>query len=1121
MRNPLFVLALGAVCIPAAHADQGSFTNVGATATPAGTFTISGSSLTYTAADGSATINATFTTSSSSESCSGGGKGGHITCYNSFSGSFRGTLTANGLQQAIAGITYQSGVVGKVMSGTTAWNSAYTPFYFSDSEQILRSDDLNGTNLTTFGTGGSGVGQFYGANAIALDAAGRIYVADTYNCRVVRFDDMNGTNWTSYPANPTCGAGAGQFYDPAGIAVDGAGNIYVADTGNGRIVQIADMNGTNWTSYNQGALSLAVDAAGRIYAATGAAIVRMDNISGANLVTLTSSQPINGVTYSLSSPVAVALDAAGRIYIADLTSYQPQVVRVDDMTGANWKSVYLGSGPSPHSIAVDAGGTVYTGGYGVQLTDDMTLVVPSTSFAICPLGCYYIFGTTPIPLPTPRPSAVAVTPTAMTFTQNVGTSATQTVSISNIGGNPLNILGISASGAFSQTNNCIGPLTAGMSCTVNVTFSPSVTGTLTGSLTISDDSYNAGAAQTVVLNGTGTAPVPSLSATSLSFPSQVEGSAGAARVLTLTNTGTGPMQVSAVTATAPFSQTNTCAAAIAPAGACTISVSFAPTTVGAISGTLTIAGNAGTQTVNLSGTGAAQVTVSASTLSFGSLAVGNTSAARTITLTNKGSAAVSLAGVGVSGPFAIASNTCPASLAAAANCAVGVTFTPAATGTASGTLTFTDSALNSPQTVTLSGTGTAPVTLSATSLSFGTVAVGATSSAKSVTITNQQSSALTFSGITVGGAFAIATNTCGPTLAAGAACTVGITFTPTATGAATGTLTITDSAPGSPRTVNLSGTGGSTTTPVTLSASTLSFGTVVVGNTSTATTVTLTNRQSAPLNTLSVSIGGPFAIASNTCGTTVAAGASCAVGVTFTPPSTGASTGTLTFTDSASNSPQKVSLSGTGASPVSLSAASLNFGVVAVGATSASQTVTITNATAAAITVAGITVTGDFADTTTCASTIPSGGNCAVTVTFTPTAGGARTGSLAIPLSTGAQTVALTGTGSNGSIPGALTLSPASLVFNGYTIGDNPSQSVTVTNSSGASAGIAGVAMSGAASLTQRTTCGASLAAGATCTITVTFQPTAYGTFTGTLTLTESSGALDTVSVSGNSSVNN
>jgi hypothetical protein len=195
---------------------------------------------------------------------------------------------------------------------------------------------------------------------------------------------------------------------------------------------------------------------------------------------------------------------------------------------------------------------------------------------------------------------------------------------------------------------------------------------------------------------------------------------------------------------------------------------------------------------------------------------------------------------------------------------------------------------------------------------------------------------------------------------------------------------------------------------------------------------------------------------------------------------------------------------------------------LAVGSTSAAQTVTVTNTSAAAITVNSVGVTGDFADTTTCASSIAAGGSCTISVTFTPTVAGGRTGALTANLSTGTQTVSLTGIGSSSSATGVLSLSPSTVTFsNGYTIGDNPSQTVKVTNTSGAPAGIAGIAISGDPSITQRNNCGASIAAGGTCSITVTFRPVAYGTFTGVLTVAEGSGALDTVSVTGISTVNN
>jgi hypothetical protein len=100
-------------------------------------------------------------------------------------------------------------------------------------------------------------------------------------------------------------------------------------------------------------------------------------------------------------------------------------------------------------------------------------------------------------------------------------------------------------------------------------------------------------------------------------------------------------------------------------------------------------------------------------------------------------------------------------------------------------------------------------------------------------------------------------------------------------------------------------------------------------------------------------------------------------------------------------------------------------------------------------------------------------------------------------------------------------LSPATLSFCCYTIGDNGSQTVTVTNTGSASVGIAGIAMSGDPSLAQGNTCGSALSAGATCTVTVTFNPTAYGTFTSTLIVTESSGAQETVSVTATASPDN
>src|SRR4030081_695828 len=323
--NKMFVLALLAFLTPMAYADQGGFSNSGGStrvssgviinsnvATPSGTLNINcpttaagrcaGGSFTYVSNDGTMTLSASFTSATFTESCSGGGRGGHVTCGYSFTGYISGTWSVNGEAQAISGVTYQGfRTGGAAAKGTTAYNSAYTPFYFSNSGQILRSDDLNGTNLISYGTQGSDVGQFYGANGIALDSTGRIYIADTYNGRVVRIDDMNGTNWTTFG---TSGSAVGQFMNPSGISIDSTGRIYVMDTGNNQLVRMDDMNGANWITFSgtgsgvgqfaQYVAPVAFDASGRIYVAdTGnTRIVRMDDMGGTNWATLTQSPVI-------------------------------------------------------------------------------------------------------------------------------------------------------------------------------------------------------------------------------------------------------------------------------------------------------------------------------------------------------------------------------------------------------------------------------------------------------------------------------------------------------------------------------------------------------------------------------------------------------------------------------------------------------------------------------------------------------------------------------------------------------------------------------------------------------------------------------------------------------------
>lgn len=200
---------------------------------------------------------------------------------------------------------------------------------------------------------------------------------------------------------------------------------------------------------------------------------------------------------------------------------------------------------------------------------------------------------------------------------------------------------------------------------------------------------------------------------------------------------------------------------------------------------------------------------STNSLSFGDEVVSATSQPLSVTLTNSGTGVLTISNIVASANFA-ETNNCGVTLAAGANCVVSITFTPDASGALSGTVSFTDNASGSPQTVSLSGTGTTQtspgVSFSTSSLSFGNEVVGMTSQPLSVTLTNSGTGALTVLGIAASANFA-QTNNCGTNVAAGASCAINTTFTPGVTGSVSGTLSVTDNASGSLQTIALSGTG--------------------------------------------------------------------------------------------------------------------------------------------------------------------------------------------------------------------------------------------------------------------------------------------------------------------------
>jgi hypothetical protein len=318
--------------------------------------------------------------------------------------------------------------------------------------------------------------------------------------------------------------------------------------------------------------------------------------------------------------------------------------------------------------------------------------------------------------------------------------------------------------------------------------------------------------------------------------------------------------------------------------------------------------------------------------------------------------------------------------------------------------------------------------LSPTGLAFGSEEIGVVSPSQTVTMTNTGAVPLLISSVAVTGANAssfIFSNGCGTSVAVGANCTIHGHFTPNASGPLTAAITITDNATYSPQTIPLSGSGvEANSTTVSLSATTVTFGIQEIGTISPSQDVTLTNTGTTALFISGVSVTGPnatsFAFASS-CGTTVAPGANCLLHGHFAPVAAGALTATFNVTDTATGSPQTITLNGTGvalnSTTVSLSPPSLTFASQAVGTASAAQSVTLTNTGSNALAVTGVTVTGSgaasFAFSSSCGTGIAAGASCTIHGHFAPTTTGTITASVnIIDSATGSpQSVALTGTG--------------------------------------------------------------------------------------------------------------
>lgn len=537
--------------------------------------------------------------------------------------------------------------------------------------------------------------QLCGPTAVAVDYAGNVYIAEPSE-NVVKKLDTSG-NLTTFAGVENNGAGsyggdngpanAAHLSQPLGVAVDGLGNVYISDSGNGRIREVSAATGTittfvggaSGTYFNGGTgtgvtlspAGIAFDPAGNLYIAepTQQIVVKVNASGAASLFAGVQASGGAGVAgyngdnmqataAELNAPTSVATDRAGNVYIADSLNYR--VRYVNENAEAGMISTAAGNGTKGD-----------TGDGGSAASAEIT------------------------------PLAIAMNEGGDLFISD-GTTLRKVDNQGNI-----------TTFAGGGSGGLGGPATSALLQGVG---QPGID--------------NVG---DVLIPVAGTPEVLSAGpAGILQFGSQAVGTTSSALTITVENTGNGFLNFtnSTYSASGDFQVTGgTCEEETdggwAPGETCTLTVTFTPTATGARTGSVSVPSNAtgSPSSIMLQGTGtmvaAPGATVSPSTLSFGNTVTGTTAAAQVITLSNPGNAVLDISGISIGGTNAAdfaETTTCGETLAAGAMCTISVTFTPASIASFAASVSIADNAAGSPQTVALSGAGIAAPDFSVSAL---------------------------------------------------------------------------------------------------------------------------------------------------------------------------------------------------------------------------------------------------------------------------------------------------------------------------------------------------------------------------------------------------------------------
>jgi trimeric autotransporter adhesin len=967
------------------------------------------------------------------------------------------------------------------------------------------------------GDGGSATSAslYYPRNP-ALDADGDLYLVDAQNNRVREISASDQTITTvvgtgipcARPSLP-CGDGGpaaeAALFQPRTVTIEPSGILIVADDGDNRIRE--------------------VDTAGTI-----TTIVGSGNLCTTPFSTCGDGGP--ALSASLNDARGAVLDAAGNLYFVDA---QDNRVREVDTTGTI--TTVAGNGPDGNAPVGCVQGGNFSGDGGPAVS--ATLACP-LGLDIDASGNLYVADTNnnvirKIDTGTPRiittiagtseagntgdgglatnatlrtPDRVSVNGAGNFFISDSGNNV-----IRRVDGTSKIITAFAGNGTFAFAGDGGPALSASFATPVGVVVTPE------GNMYVGDVFNNR--IRKVLLN-----PNIALSSTTAAFANQAI-NVSATLPVTLTNSGDAPLAISDIAITeGAFSlatSTTPCPAApttLAIGARCEIDVAFMPSQFIAYTGTVTISDNAptagSTQTINLSGMGAAALTVTVSGAGTVASAPAGINCPTTCSATFAGNSAVVLtATAGTGSTFTSFSSNCTA--------ASPQTNPPSCTVTMSAAETVT---------ATFNTAATGSISIAPMTLTFGSQAMGTTSVTQTVTVSNTGGTTVTFTNIVTSGDFAGATLVQCPSIAVeGTPCTFQISFKPTATGTRTGAITFTDNATGSPQSVTLTGTGTAATGgTITITPTPLPFGLEGLGSTSSPETLTVSNTGNTAVTFTSIVTSGDFAGATLAQCLSIAVDAKpCTFQITFTPTAAGVRNGTIVFTDNATGSPQTVTLTGTGvAVAIGIAPTALTFGSQAVGTTSAAQTVTVSNNGNFPLFFNSIVTSGDFAGATLaqCPSIGEEAPPCVFSITFKPTATGTRTGAITFTdTGTGSpQTVTLTGTGTPGTA--TVTVTPNSLAFGSQALSTTSApMSVTVTNTSNAAVNFAGFTTSGAdaedfsvplPSSGAGCSPAGTLAAGASCAINVVFTPQANGARTATLNIADNAtGSPQAVALSG------